>query len=135
MIEQEFEDMLTTGIQKTLKQGKACTDEIGDCVYTQDGLHCIIGNMMTPEELTMHERDPAGVYGLHKNGWKSELDNHQMNILTKLQRIHDRLDEITDPVEFRLELLDSIKIFAKRTEHSEILGRVLETIEKVKFND
>jgi hypothetical protein len=127
MIEQEFEEMVITGIKKTLKQGTACTDEDGYCIYTAGGLHCIIGNMMSPEEQVEYGGNAASVKGIWGT-WKPNLETSQLEMLFNLQKKHDELDKVKDPDEFRAQLMKGIRNISRSPNEIALLDRILEKV-------
>jgi hypothetical protein len=87
----QFKEMVKTGIRKTIKQGQPCKDTAGACKYLHLGISCVVGNMMTPEELDAHGNFQGGVHSLYNSGWRSELTPNQLNVLEFVQECHDNL--------------------------------------------
>lgn len=91
-----FNEMITQGISRTIKQGQRCGRLSGDefvCRYSHEGNNCVIGHMMTPEELEKFCDFSMGVGMLVVNGWKSsELSDEQIDTLWDIQKAHDEAE-------------------------------------------
>lgn len=91
---------------KTYRQGEACTgpspngSENTVCLYVHPenpDMHCLIGHLMTEEELSNLGHLVEGVYGLHfEEGFRSNLTDMEVSFLSRLQCSHDNCGTAND---------------------------------------
>jgi len=105
MNNQEFKELVRLGIDETIKQGVPayCTVN-NNCMYiTEDGLSCVVGNMM-PETI---KNSLVGYEGGVKDiitgelyapkvakEWVGLFTEDQIEILSNLQEYHDAVNDI-----------------------------------------
>ena len=111
MKDSKFREMVFSAIDKTIAQGAACMHQ-GCCAYSnEDGQHCIVGHMMSVDELDTYGSYVGSVDSLRIDGWKPSINSKQAQILTDLQSAHDALTKESDPTEFRRRFKLEVKYY------------------------
>lgn len=96
MNEPEFKAMVVKAILATVAQGRGCINSGGTCLYEFGDLCCIAGHMMTSEQRTEANSIEGSVHALKNNNhsWALQLDSAQIQIVSDLQRSHDRAADV-----------------------------------------
>lgn len=113
----EFKARLTKGILATIKQGKRSimkTKQESSCLYKHGKLKCVVGHMMTPQELRLYKNELLPVDELHEIGFLPNITKKQLEVLSELQGCHDNNEEPISKY-FRKVFIEDIKKLNNRT--------------------
>lgn len=105
MIQSEFEAMVIAGIKATIAQGQPSINTKGGCVYQAGPLKCIIGHMMTPEQLLEYSSSGDSVTELISQYDLFSTTQSQAWLLSSLQTAHDTAYENVESFEARIQTI------------------------------
>lgn len=85
-----FTNMVVQACIKTWIQGERCVnnEHEDNCMYQSGCNRCVVGHMMTDDEIAEFEKFGGGIRGLVDNGWRTgKLDDDEIELLKDLQKL------------------------------------------------